>query len=94
MFPPRTEKTSPVVRSQETQTEHPDLVQGLRRHLEENVNAKNVIKLLNSFLKYIDCFTAICLNDLCFFFLPRRTPILMERPSTTNGDTKSPNSLQ
>jgi pimeloyl-ACP methyl ester carboxylesterase len=35
----------------ETQTAHPDLVQGLRRHLEENVNAKNVIKLLNSFLK-------------------------------------------
>jgi len=35
----------------ETQTEHPDLVQALRRHLEENVNAKNVIKLLNSFLK-------------------------------------------
>ncbi|CAF0916546.1 unnamed protein product [Adineta ricciae] len=35
----------------ETQTAHPDLVQALRRHLEENVNAKNVIKLLNSFLK-------------------------------------------
>ncbi|CAF0744891.1 unnamed protein product [Adineta steineri] len=35
----------------ETQTAHPDLVQSLRRHLEENVNAKNVIKLLNSFLK-------------------------------------------
>ena len=43
-----------MTRSQETQNEHPDLVQGLRRHLEENVNAKNVIKLLNSFLKYID----------------------------------------
>ncbi|CAF3009667.1 unnamed protein product [Rotaria socialis] len=35
----------------ETQITHPDLVQALRRHLEENVNAKNVIKLLNSFLK-------------------------------------------
>lgn len=35
----------------ETQTAHPDLVQSLRRHLEENVNAKNVIKLLNSYLK-------------------------------------------
>ncbi|UJR33050.1 hypothetical protein I4U23_020509 [Adineta vaga] len=35
----------------ETQGTHQDLVQALRRHLEENVNAKNVIKLLNSFLK-------------------------------------------
>ncbi|CAF4167349.1 unnamed protein product, partial [Rotaria sp. Silwood2] len=35
----------------ESQSAHPDLVQGLRRHLEENVNAKNVVKLLNSFLK-------------------------------------------
>ena len=35
----------------ESQTTHPDLVQALRSHLEENDNAKNVIKLLNSFLK-------------------------------------------
>ena len=94
MLPPRTEKTTEAVRSQETQTEHPDLVQGLRRHLEENVNAKNVIKLLNSFLKYIDSLTADCLNNLYVFFLSRRTPILMERPSTTIGSTKSANSLQ
>ncbi|CAF1022306.1 unnamed protein product [Didymodactylos carnosus] len=35
----------------ETQSTHSDLVQSLRRHLEENVNAKNVIKYLNSFFK-------------------------------------------
>ncbi|CAF2586326.1 unnamed protein product [Rotaria sp. Silwood2] len=33
-----------------TQVSDPDLVNMLRRHLEENVKAKNVIKLLNSFL--------------------------------------------
>ncbi|CAF1011318.1 unnamed protein product [Rotaria sordida] len=33
-----------------TQASDPDLVNMLRRHLEENVKAKNVIKLLNSYL--------------------------------------------
>ena len=47
----RLENDVNVCEFQDTQTAHPDLVQGLRRHLEENVNAKNVIKLLNSFLK-------------------------------------------
>ncbi|CAF1213529.1 unnamed protein product [Adineta steineri] len=35
----------------ETQTADPALLRALRRHSDENVNAKNVIKFLNSFLK-------------------------------------------